>query len=284
MTPVRQRGTLLVRRAAGLGLAGLSVLLAGCAVGPLDQPGTAPPAPLPADQLVFIIETTGGMVPTLDQVLGTASLAVYGDGRVMEADHDRYVEGAPWAYVVSRVDPVAVAEFAADAEARDVVDPATDFGDPPVTDMPVSTVHLHGAGAGAPQLVHVYAFADDFEDDVSGHQRRARRELAEIVERAYSLPDQGERAAYTPEQVKVTELSRQDAVTDHPVWPGPDPGTFLKPAATSSGRTACGTLSGPTATAAYAAARANPGAGWMVGTQIRTLAVVPLLPGTEGCG
>lgn len=219
-------------------------------------------------------------MPTLDQVLGTASLAVYGDGRVIEADHDRYVEGTPWAYSMGRVDPVAVAQLAADA--RDVVDPQTDFGDPPVTDMPVTTVHMHGSGD--PQLVHIYAFADDFEDDVPGGQRRARRELAEIVDRAYDLPGRGERADYVPEQVEVTELSRQDNITDRPEWPGPDPDTFLEPAATPSVRTGCGTLSGASAAAAYAAARDNAYAGWTVGTQTRVLAVVPLLPGTRGCG
>lgn len=255
----------------------LTLLLPGCGTG-----ATPTPAPLPADQLVFSIETAGGMVPTLDQVLGTASLAVYGDGRVIEADHDRYVEGAPWAYTVRQVDPMAVAELAADAEARDVVDPATDFGDPPVTDMPVSTVRLHGTGG--PQVVHVYAFADDFENDVSGRQRRARRELAEIVDRAYGLPGQGERAAYAPDQVEITELSLSDGVTDRPEWPGPDPETFLEPATGSSNGTACGVLSDADAEAAYAAARDNPDAAWTVGPHTRVLAVVPLLPSTDGCG
>lgn len=258
-----------------LGALLLTPLLPGCGTAP-----TPAPAALPGDQLVFAIETVGGMMPTLDQVLGTASLTVYGDGRVIEADHRRYVEGAPWAYTVRRVDPMAVAEFAADAEARDVVDPATDFGDPPVTDMPVSTVHLHGTGT--PQLVRVYALADEFENDVAGGARRARRELGGIVDRAYGLPGQGEQADYVPQQVQVTELGDPTGVGDRPEWPGPDPDTFLAPA--PSNRTACGTLSGGAARAAYAAARDNPDAGWTVGAQTRVLAVVPLLPGTRACG
>ena len=221
------------------------------------------------------------MVPTLDQVLGTAGLAVYGDGRVIEADHGDYVQGAPWAYVVSRLDPATVAGFAADAEARGVVDPATDFGDPPVTDMPVSTVRLHAAAPA--QRVEVYAFADDFESSVSWRQGRARRELREIVDRAYALSAQGDRAAYVPEQVEVVELRPPGDIPDRPEWPGPDPDTFLEPATTSD-RTGCGTLSGRPAAAAYAAARDNPSAAWSVGAQTRVLAVVPLLPGTEGCG
>ena len=51
--------------------------------------------------------------------------------------------------------------------------------------MPSTTVLLHGAGG--PHRVSVYAFGDQFDDDLTRAQRRARQELAEVIDRAYAL-------------------------------------------------------------------------------------------------
>ena len=259
----------------------LVLALTGCGVWPLGKP-SASPSPLPGDRMVFAVTTAGGLAPPLDQTLITPALAVYGDGRVFEADHDQYIHGTPYAYVAARVDPDAVAQFVASAEARKVVNAETDFGDPHVTDMPVTTVRLHGSGD--PRLVHVYAFAKDFEDDVSGAQRRARQDLREIVDDAYALPGDGERVSYTPDRVQVTELDiADDGSTPAPEWPGPDPDSFLVPSSGGYSRVGCGTLTGRDAEVVYVAARNNPRGVWTHGSRARVLAVVPLLPGTEGC-
>ena len=259
----------------------LVLALTGCGVWPLGKPSDSA-TPLPGEQMVFAVTTAGGLAPPLDQTLITPALAVYGDGRVFEADHDQYIHGTPYAYVVARVDPNAVATFVARAEARKVVDPGTDFGDPQVTDMPVTTVRLHGTQG--PQLVHVYAFAKDFEDDVSRTQRHARQDLREIVDDAYALPGDGERLNYTPDRVQVTELDiSDDGSTPAPEWPGPDPDSFLVPSSGGVARVACGTLTGTDAEVVYAAARNNPRGVWTHDSHTRVLAVVPLLPGAEGC-
>jgi hypothetical protein len=259
----------------------LVLALTGCGVWPLGRPSDWA-ASLPGDQMVFAVTTAGGLAPPLDQTLITPALAVYGDGRVFEADHDQYVHGTPYAYVVGRADTDAVARFVARAEARQVVKPGTDFGDPQVTDMPVTTVRLHGNSD--PQLVHVYAFGKDFDDDVSRTQRRARQDLREIVDDAYALPGDGERLSYTPDRVQVTELDiSDDGSTPAPEWPGPDPDSFLVLSSGGVARVACGTLAGTNAEVVYAAARNHPRGVWTHDSRTRVLAVVPLLPGAEGC-
>ena len=259
----------------------LVLALSGCGLGPFGEP-TASPSPLPADRMVFMVESFGGLTANLDSVLVTPALAVYGDGRVIEVDNAQHIQGTPSAYTVAQVDPAAVATFVADAEERNVITEGTDFGDPMVTDMPVTTVQLHGTAD--PQLVHVYAFSDDFEDDVPRAQRRARQELAQIVDNAYALPGEDQRVAYRPDDVEVTQLELdKGSNTPGPEWPGPDPESFLVPSADSPRPVACGTITGSNAGEAYAAARGNPRGVWTHGTRTLVLLVVPLLPGQAAC-
>ena len=270
-----------MRRARRLAVSLLVLALSGCGLSMLGQPAVSP-SPLPSDRMVFMVESFGGLIANLDSVLVTPALAVYGDGRVIEVDHDQHIQGTPSAYTVAQVDPAAVAAFVADAEERNVINEGTDFGDPMVTDMPVTTVQLHGTAD--PQLVHVYAFSDEFEDDVPRAQRRARQELAQIVDNAYALPGKDQRVAYRPDQVEVTQLQLDKGNdTPGPEWPGPDPESFLVPSADSPRRVACGTITGSNAEEAYAAARGNPRGVWTHGSRTLVLLVVPLLPGQPAC-
>jgi hypothetical protein len=255
--------------------------LAGCGVWPLDKP-TASPSPLPGDRLVFLVEGgAGGFTPYLHQALITPSLAVYGDGRVIQYDGNQ-TPSVPAAYVISRVDAARVAAFVADAEKRNLIHSETDFGDPGVTDMPSTTVQLHGAGG--PQRIYVYAFGEGFDDDLTGAQRRARQELAEVIDRASALPGDAERLPYLPDRVRVTEFALDGAGKGSGAeWPGPDPNSFLAPVTPRSARLACGELSGPAAGKAYDAARGNPGGIWTWKSNRRVLAVVPILPGLGSC-
>ena len=123
----------------------LVLALAGCGVWPLGKPSDSA-TPLPGEQMVFAVTTAGGLAPPLEQTLITPALAVYGDGRVFEADHDQYIHGTPYAYVVARVDPNAVATFVAHAEARKVVDPG------PISAIRRSpTCRSHPSGCTAPK-------------------------------------------------------------------------------------------------------------------------------------
>lgn len=262
----------------GFGLVLTLAVLPGCGSG-----RTATLAPLPPDQVVFRLTVgSNGFTSRLSSALTGPDLVVYGDGRVIRPTNGENSPGRPTAYDVARVDPLAVARFADEAEEREVVDETTDFGDPPVTDMPSTSVLLHGRGG--PRTVSVYAFDDRFDDGLTRAQRQARGELAEIVAAGFALPADAARAPLPVEQVRVVELEATEGGTPPGSrWPGPDPGRFLRPSSNGYPGVACGTLSGPNAGRVYAAARDNPGGVWTVDGQTRVLAVTVLLPGTEAC-
>ena len=258
------------------------MMLTGCDLEVLGMPKSTP-LPLPADQVVFEVEAYGGLVPPIVTAFSGPALAVYGDGRVIQFGDEKRPYDSPPAYVITTVSPIMVAEFAAEAEATDVINDRTDFGAPEVTDLPFTTVWLRGENGE--QKVQVYAFDDTFEKDVSVRQARNRRRLAELIDRAYALPGDAALEPYTPERVRVLELDPsfgQD--TNAPPWPGPDPDQFLKPNVKRYPGIACGLLTGEEAATVYAVARDNPGARWTVDGKQRVLAVLPLLPSsTIGC-
>jgi hypothetical protein len=253
------------------------MLVAGCGAQAAGEPEPSS-TPLPADQLVFLVEASGGFVPVLHAALQSPALAVYGDGRVIQFDETKKERDVPAAYTVAKVDPLLVAQFAAETEALNLIREGSDFGAPPVSDMPTTTVRLNGSTG--PQSVQVYAFADPSDKDVSEAQRKARQELGAVIDRAHALPGDAEQAPYRPDTVRVVELEETEFTEMAPAWPGPAPNSFLSSTQTFF---SCGTLSGAAADKAYAAARRNPGAVWTAeGTQL-TLVVTALLPGTVGC-
>ena len=253
------------------------MLLTGCGAQTAGQPKPSA-APLPADQLVFLVEASGAFVPALDAALQSPALAVYGDGRVIQHDQTKKERDVPAAYTIAKVDPLLVAQFAAETEALNLIQDGTDFGTPGVSDLPTTTVQLNGPSGS--RAVHVYGFADGLDEDVTETQGKARQELAAVIDRARALPGDAEQAPYRPDAVRVFELQETEFTEMAPAWPGPAPSSFLSSSETFS---ACGTVSGAAATKAYAAARRNPGAVWTAeGTEL-TLVVTALLPGTVGC-
>lgn len=262
-------------------VAGLLLAVAGCGIGPLGRPTRTPP-PLPAEQLVLSIEGWGGMVPPFVQALTTPGVALYGDGRLVTLDRSSTAAAVPYGYQIARADPQEVAAFVARTEASGVVGEQTDFGSPSITDMPVTTVRLHGSAG--PQRASVYAFDDDVESGLSWGQRRARAKLRKIIDDALALPGDSRPEPYRPEQARVIELRYDDDGSPAaPEWPGPDPAAFLVPASSSGTQVACGTMAGGAAERAYTAARTNPQGIWLVDGRPRVFAVVALLPGAEGC-
>jgi len=230
---------------------------------------------LPADQVVFMVDSGGGLVPPVVYALESPSLVIYGDGRILSIVKDDTSRGAvPARYQLTRVDPLAVAAFVSSAEASGIIDPAKDFGQPPVTDMDGTTVTVHGLNA--PAKVSVYAFHDQFDKDVTADQQKARAALRQLIDAASNLAAGATPVPYTPDSVIVYDVGLgygdRTATT---AWPGPPPGSFLKPS-NQSRSVACGLLSGAPATAVYNAALDNPGALWLVDGAARVLAVNPL--------
>ncbi|MFN8033246.1 MAG: hypothetical protein U0Q47_08105 [Mycobacterium sp.] len=237
--------------------------------------------PLPADQIVFMVSSGGGLVPPVVYALESPSLVIYGDGRILSMVRDNNTPGAvPARYQLTQTDPVAVASFASWVQSRGIIDSAKDFGQPSVTDMDGTTVLVHGEGA--PAKVSVYAFHDEFDKYVTPAQQQARAALREVVDAGMSLAAAGPPIPYSPDRVVVYDvgLGYGDRKATA-VWPGPPPDSFLTPS--NQGRSvACGYLTGAPATAAYDAALDNPGALWLVDGTTRVLAVNPF-PLADSC-
>jgi len=249
-------------------LAGLlAVGVLGCAQPPRGTP-SPPPTPLPADRVVFQVTTAGGLVPHVFYLLESPRLIVWGDGRVW-----RQVEGSgglvPVRFELAHTDAAGVAGLVARAEGSGLVSADTDFGHPGVTDQAATSVVVRG-WTGESQ-VSVYALG--FDRGLSAAQRRARRELQDLIDAASRLPGDAAWTAVVPQRVTVFEVAADSEPAANVPWPGPDPDSFLSRA---TGRAiGCGHLTGEEAVTAYAAALANPGARWLVDGTPRTLAVNP---------
>jgi hypothetical protein len=259
----------------------LGALLAALTMVGLSGSATASASgPLPADQVVFMVSSGGGLVPPVVYALESPSLVMYGDGRILSIAKDDTGSAVPARYQLTRVDPAAVAAFVSSVEARGFISPDKDFGQPPVTDMDATTVLVHGENGAA--KVSVYAFHDQFDNEVTADQKRARAALRQVVDAASNLAAGATPTPYTPDRVVVYDVGLgygdKSATT---VWPGPPPGTFLQPS-NQSRSVACGLLSGAPATTVYNAALNNPGALWLVDGAARVLAVNPL-PIADSC-
>jgi hypothetical protein len=237
------------------------------------------PAPgLPAEQMVFMVMSSGGMAPAVYQALASPSLAIYGDGRVLTAVESPALQLIPTRYEVARIDPAAVTSFVADVEADGLINSGTDFGTPRMTDLPSTTVMMYGPGGE--QRVNPYAFDERFDARLTPEQRSARVALRTIISRAAALTAGAPRMPYSPYRVVVYEVEARTADEPGAVnWPGPPPASFLSPY-TGRRSIACGELMADPAEVVYQAALENPGARWVIDGATRVLAVNSLpLPG-----
>ncbi len=250
------------------------LVMTGCSPDAESTPATN----LPAEQMVFMVMSSGGMAPAVYQALASPSLAIYGDGRVLTAVESPALQLIPARYEVARIDPAAVTSFVADVEADGLINSGTDFGTPRMTDLPSTTVMMYGPGGE--QRVNPYAFDERFDARLTPEQRSARVALRTIISRAAALTAGAPRMPYSPDRVVVYEIEARTADEPGAVnWPGPPPASFLSPH-TGRRSIACGALVADPAEVVYQAALENPGARWVVDGATRALAVNSLpLPG-----
>lgn len=252
------------------------LMMTGCSGNAESTPSQA----LPGDQMVFVVMSSGGMAPALLQALASPSLAIYGDGRVLTPVESPFIRLIPARYEVARIDPAAVASFVAEVEAGGIVRPGTDFGTPRATDLPSTTVMVHGLGAT--QQVSPYAFDERFDSRLTTDQQRARVALRAVIDQASALATGVPTAPYVPDRVVVYEVEPRNPGEPATVgWPGPPLSSFLAPS-TSRRSIACGELMADPAEVVYRAAADNPGARWLVDGVTRTLAVNSL-PLPDAC-
>lgn len=260
------------------------VFITGCSVpaGPAPTPAAAPATAqtLPADEMVFTVTATGGMVPPVHDAMDSPSLAIYGDGRVLTKVGNPGISLVPASYELSHVDPTKVAALVSGARSGGLFEPGTDFGQPRITDLPVTTVTLGGTGdrvrAGA------YAIDDQFDEGLPDEQRKARTELRRLMTRAGDLAAGLPHTAYSPDRIVVFELDPRYAGSPATAdWPGPPLSSFLHPGG-KPGSIACGELWADRAEVVYHAALTNSGGAWLVDGETRVLAV-NTLPMPDSC-
>lgn len=253
----------------------LAMTLAAC-----SSPADSAPPSLPGDQIVFSVISSGGLTPPVIYALDSPSLVIYGDGRVLTIAKESGLQVLPARYEVARIDPAAVASFVSSVASRGIVNPATDFGTPRVTDLPSTRVMIN-AGSG-PVWAGAYAFTPQFENDLTAAQRDARAALRAIIDQADGLAAGAPRTPFTPDRVVVYEIDpRYGGDAASKAWPGPPPATFLH-SSDKRRAIACGELLADPAEEVYRAALDNPGARWLVDGVTRTLAVNPM-PAAEDC-
>lgn len=257
----------------------VTALLAAAAMSGCGSDATPTAGALPAGQMVFMVRQYGGMVPAVISAMQSPSLAVFGDGRVLTSQKDSALQPLPARYAVADVGAEAVRAFVADVRSGGLLNGATDFGSPRVTDVSTTEVMVQDASGRAE--ARVYALSARFDDALSPAQRDARSRLRALIEQAGALATGAPTADYVPERILVSEpLPGRNTETAVTAWPGPPPSGFLAPA--DGGRViACGELTGADAGTVYQAALNNPGALWLVDGVTRVLAVNPLPVGAS---
>ena len=258
-----------------------AAVLSGCAESrPANTPpvatSDAPLAALPADQVVFSYDDgVGGPTAYPDYVANATDFAIYGDGRVFR------VAEYGVSYEMATIDPLAVAEFAAQVDKSGLIDDAVDYGDPKITDGSSTRVTFE-AGEGS-RSISVYLLRMD-DVNVSGPQQDNRDDLVDLLEEADQL---AEGAAPVPtERLQIVQF---DPWNDSgPQWPGPDLATFLTPADDNKFAISCGVVAGP-GTAAITDLMSQTAAPhqfdyhWIYAGTVYGLVPRALLPGEREC-
>ena len=265
--------------------------------GPTTTVSVGDEATLPADRVVWQVDTGGGLTSLAFAVNDVPEVTIYGDGRIFvpdPADPDETSTGPipkPVGLTLGSVAPSELRAFLADAEATGLVDEAVDYGMPQITDLPGTSVRLHGAGA--PGTVSVYALGVELGVDLDGggdglglerSQLDHRIALEDLVERSRGLGGAAE--PWVPDRVQVVDLATDEATFEATAeWPGPpfiEVFGTVKPGATIDGPR-CAELDGDDAASVFEAAleAGRP----FVDDRGAELEVVvrALLPGEEAC-
>lgn len=252
-----------------------------------STPTTMPPrqTDLPADQIVWQVSAGGGFVPMSSAAADVPALTIYGDGRILATSDDttrRY--DATQELVLRRVSPADLQVFLDAADTSGLFTTGTDFGTPGVTDLPTTTVTLHGTGPSRKVGVYALGFGEEpgGPGGLSAQQVSNRAALSDLIGTANELGGKGD--PWVPDRVRATTWpgsTMDDGSAPAERWPGPAFANF--PASTEGGGGSCLVIEGDDAAAVYRAARSNAGTRWTDGTDERTIVVAPLVPGADGC-
>ena len=249
------------------------------------------------DAVVLRLSSGGGFVPMEIAFLEVPQLVVYGDGRVITVDTSVQPDFANLPatppLLERHLDEDGMQALLLAAQEHGLFEePAPDYGQPNVTDMPGTSLSIAANGTTANHSVYALGFDDPavFDDPASGitqDQQAARKELSAFIDEALDLDTLAAAHVsapepYVPERLGVRRFEVLDDTTaggqiERQPWPAA--------AGDPPAKDVCTVVSGPEA-AAIAEAFANAGSNdrWTLsGVEFRALAR-PILPGeSETC-
>ena len=136
------------------------------------------------------VETGGGFVPMIYNLRQTPQLLLFDDGRLVRRVVDEDIDQIVPEFVEVQLDESATADLL-DQFAAVVDGPAV--GDPPVTDLPTTTIEVTTDGDA--RELGIYAL--DWTDGLTDDERAARQAAMDAIGAAFDL-DGGE--PYVPEE------------------------------------------------------------------------------------
>ncbi|MGI8756362.1 MAG: hypothetical protein ACR2MB_10995 [Acidimicrobiales bacterium] len=244
-------------------------------------PGTL--GDLPADQVVWQVNSGGGLVPYTMTLGSLPTVTIYGDGRAIATANGEFRPGHPWAQDEGRVAPGDLTRFLVKAKSSGLFD-GRDIESPQVTDLGTTVAMIHTDGPA--HKVSAYALDDNFDDDLSGDAAARRSEFRTLIEASIDLVK--DRHRWVPDRVSIIEVHADMDTGDTPPptpWPGPPLAAVLQPAGDNVGYDRCGVITGEDARRVLEAdAKAvRTDNRWTDRGNQHTLVLRLLLPGESGC-
>ena len=270
----------------------LALLLAACGDDTTEVSAGSPgPGTSAVPDVQLRIESAGGFVPVEVSLATFPSLVV--------ADRTAWVPGAQiLIYPAPAVPAVQSAPLDDDDlralaqrldEAADLFQ-GTDFGEPPVSDLPTTTVDA--VVDGRDLSLAVYALDDEIADEVlTPEQRQARQDVRTLIADLRAVVETADR----PWEVATTPELRVSSIPLDPNAPAPEDGLEKRPPVpwpagvtepAPSGDTAfgCVALSGAERDVLLeATAQTNVATPWQLSTGVHTIVLRPVFPGEPGC-
>jgi hypothetical protein len=263
------------RLVAALGLAVASVAGA-CGDASTTAAGAPPDRPTGAGEVVVQVLVDGGFVPREVALTSVPATTVLGDGTVVtQAPTPAIYPGPALAPLQAvKVDAATVDGLVARAAKLGLLAGPLEFGRPPVADAPNTTVTIVAGG----QTHRHVAVALGISDETTGAVNR--RALKEFLAALEQLPP-GTRA-WEPSAIvaRVAGPYQPDPQLSQPAvaWP------LGKVPVDSSAGVPCLVVEGDDVRLLRAAlARANARTPWLIGGVARSVAFVPVVPGTPPC-
>ena len=247
--------------------------------------GASPPTG--TTDVVLRVFTGGGYVPEQVRLRELPELTVYGDGRMIVAGPTTLEYPGPALPNLRelRLTPGGMARIVRLARTAGLFGAREpDYGTPPVTDHPSTTVTVDAGGAE----VRVSVYALGFDDDrLTDRQQENRARLQRLIARAERPPRRfvvdGSRALFEPGALDVN-VAPVDTSPAPPGRPWPLGSLVAARAAAFDASSVCFTVMDDDAATLVAAARdARADTVWESDGRAYEVVLVPLLPDQRGC-